>query len=82
MLQKIQLKEGRIDNITVAGILPKVTKKQKQALQLSIENGYYDYPKKIGLVELAGKMKRSYSTFQAHLKKAEGKLLKYMIERV
>jgi len=73
----LQLKQGKINNITVTGIIPKITTKQRQALKLAIDSGYYDYPKKIGLVELAKKMKLSYSTFQAHLKKAEGKLLKY-----
>ncbi|MAF35144.1 hypothetical protein CMO91_04840 [Candidatus Woesearchaeota archaeon] len=71
----MHLKQGTITNIQVAGIHPKITKKQKQALGLAIEHGYYEYPKKIGLVALAKKMKLSYSTFQAHLKKAEGKLL-------
>jgi hypothetical protein len=71
----LHLKQGKITNIQVAGIHPQITEKQKQALVLAIDHGYYDYPKKIGLVALARKMKLSYSTFQAHLKKAEGKLL-------
>lgn len=78
----LQLKKENINNIIVAGVIPKVTKKQKEALRLAIQHGYYDYPKKIGLVELAKKMKLAYSTFQAHLKKAEGKLLKYTVKRV
>ena len=78
----LQLKKESITNIAVTGIVPKLTKKQKDALQLAIQHRYYDYPKKIGLVALAKKMKLSYSTFQAHLKKAEGKLLKYTSKRI
>lgn len=71
----LSLKKTRVNNIRVAGVLPKITDKQKRALGLAIAEGYYDYPKKTGLVALSKKMGLSYSTFQAHLKKAEGKLL-------
>jgi predicted DNA binding protein len=35
----------------------------------------YNYPKNIKMEDLAKKVKISYSTFQAHLKKAEGKII-------
>jgi len=71
----LKLKEENISNISITKILPEVTQKQKRALDLAIQHGYYDYPKKIKLEELAKIMKVSYSTFQFHLKKAEGQVL-------
>jgi len=71
----LKLKEERISNISITRLLPELTKKQKQALEIAINNGYYDYPKKINMEKLAKIMKISYSTYQAHLKKAEGKIV-------
>jgi predicted DNA binding protein len=71
----ISFKEEKIENISFTKLLPDLTKNQKNALEVAINNGYYDYPKKIKMEDLAKKMKISYSTFQAHLKKAEGKII-------
>jgi len=68
-------REEKISNISFTRLLPELTKNQKKALEIAINNGYYDYPKKIKMEKLAKQMNISYSTFQAHLKKAEGKLL-------
>ncbi len=65
----------KISNINFTRLLPELTKNQKQAMEIAINNGYYNYPKKINMEKLAKQMGISYSTFQAHLKKAEGKLL-------
>lgn len=71
----ISFKQEKIENIQFTKMLPNFTNNQRQALEIAINNGYYDYPKKIKMQELAKKMKISYSTFQAHLKKAEGKII-------
>jgi hypothetical protein len=71
----IKFKQEKVSNISFTKLLPDLTKHQKMAMGLAIKHGYYDYPKKINMEKLAGMMKISYSTFQAHLKKAEGKLL-------
>ncbi len=71
----ISFKEEKISNISFTKLLPDLTKNQKNALEFAINNGYYDYPKKIKMENLAKKMNISYSTFQAHLKKAEGKII-------
>lgn len=73
--QMLKMKEEKLTNISITKMVPTLTKKQKHALEIAINNGYYDYPKKIGLEELAKMMKISYSTYQAHLKKAEGHIL-------
>ena len=67
-------KQERIKNISFTKIFPELTDNQKKAMELAINSGYYDYPKKITLPDIARKMGISYSTFQAHLKKAEGKI--------
>ena len=71
----IKFKQEKISNISIISILPELTKKQKQALEIAISKGYYDYPKKSKLEYLAKLMNVSYSTYQAHLKKAEGKIM-------
>ena len=60
---------------------PKLTNKQKQAMNLAIKHRYYDYPRKIDVQELAKLSKLSFSTFHAHLRKAEQKLLPYFFDR-
>ncbi|MFC1710913.1 helix-turn-helix domain-containing protein [Nanoarchaeota archaeon] len=74
-------KKQKISNIGILNILPELTDKQKQALHLAVENGYYEYPRKITLEELAKLMKISLSTFQAHLRKAEKQLLPFIAKK-
>lgn len=78
------LKFSKKKNITLSilNIVPQLTNKQKEALNLAIENGYYEYPRKIELEKLAKLMKISYSTYQAHLRKAENKLIPSQFEKV
>jgi predicted DNA binding protein len=71
----LSFKQEKLLNITFMKLIPELTENQKRALELAINNGYYDYPKKTTLPEIAKKMKISYSTYQAHLKKAEAKIL-------
>lgn len=71
----VKFKKEKLTNISITSILPELTKKQRNALEIAINHGYYDYPKKIKLEKLAKIMGISYSTYQAHLKKAEGKVI-------
>jgi predicted DNA binding protein len=74
---------GKLDYITwknvsdffITNVMPKITIKQRKAIDLAISNGYYDYPRKTTLKSLAAMMKVSYATYQAHLRKAEQKML-------
>jgi hypothetical protein len=68
-------KQEKVSNINFTKLLPEITKNQKDALEIAIKEGYYNYPKKVKMKELAKKMNISYSTYQAHLKKAEGKII-------
>jgi len=71
----LKFKEEKLSNIFLTKLLPELTNLQKKALEIAINNGYYDYPKNIKMEALAKKMGISYSTYQAHLKKAEGKII-------
>ncbi len=78
----LKLREEKIENISITKILPELTDKQKKALQIAVENGYYEYPRKIELKKLAKIMGVSYSTYQAHLRKAEKKVIPFMFQRI
>ncbi|MBI5159139.1 helix-turn-helix domain-containing protein [Candidatus Micrarchaeota archaeon] len=52
-----------------------LTDKQKQAVTQAVANGYYEWPKKNNLEELARKLGRKRRTLQEHLRKAEGKII-------
>lgn len=76
----LKFKEEKISNIQFTQLLPELTIRQKKALEIAINAGYYNYPKKVNMEFLAKKMGISYSTFQAHLKKAEGKIIPKVYE--
>lgn len=78
----IFIKEKKIKNISIIQQHPELTDKQKTALELAIKHGYYKYPRKIKLEKLAKLMNLSYSTYQAHLRKAEQKLLPFFFEKI
>lgn len=78
----LKFREEKISNISFTSLLPELTDNQKKAMEIAINKGYYNYPKKIKMEELAKKMKISYSTYQAHLKKAESKLLPHIYEEL
>lgn len=78
----LKLKEEKLSNISFTTILPELSAQQKKALELAVIEGYYDYPKRTDVHKLAKLMKLSYSTYQEHLKKAEGKLLPTLSKRI
>lgn len=73
--QLLKLRKEKITHFSIINILPQLTAKQKKAIGLAIEHGYYTVPRSISLKELAMIMKVAYSTYQVHLRKAEQKLL-------
>jgi predicted DNA binding protein len=75
------LKQQKISSLMIYAMLPKLTLQQKKALVLAVENGYYGYPRKITLEQLAKQMKLSVSTYQFHLAKAEAKLMPFLMKR-
>jgi len=75
----ITLEQEDIENVSITGIQPDLTKKQKHAYELAVKNGYYKYPKQTELKDLAKLSGISYSTFQQHLKYAEKKISSFFV---
>lgn len=76
----ISIEQENIKSFSILNIQPEVTKKQKRAMEIAIKQGYYEYPRKTSVQDLAKISKLSFSTFQAHLRKAEKKLIPFYFE--
>ena len=74
----ISIKQQKINELMITSVAPKLTVKQRRALELAIENGYYDYPRGIDVIQLAKRMGLAYSTYQFHLRKAEKKIIPFV----
>lgn len=59
-----------------------LTPKQRHALVSAISMGYYEWPKKANLEELATKLGVKRRTLQENLRKAEGKLLPKLLDEL
>jgi len=77
-----QIKDAKINNIYFPQIMPFLSKNQKIALELAYKRGYYDYPRKSELRDLAAEMNISLSTFREHLRRAEKKIMPDLIRNV
>ncbi len=71
----LSMKKMKLDDIYHFHIAPHLTSKQKEAIDLATEHGYYGVPRKVELEQLAKFMKISRQAFSEHLRKAEAKLI-------
>ncbi len=76
-IQKMKLAE-----IYLPQIYPQLSLKQKEALELAVQEGYYDYPRGIYLAKLAQIARVKRQTFQENLRRAEKKLIPFLTEKV
>jgi len=74
------IKEEKLKGISSLELVPQLTDKQLLALKSAFKEGYYDYPRKLTIPQLARKAGKAYSTFQEHLSKAEGKLVEFFLK--
>ncbi len=81
-VESISIKKQKISDVFIPHLMPKLTEKQKKALLLAYQHGYYDYPKKANIGKLAKAMKCSASTFQEHLRRAEEKAMPFLLENI
>jgi predicted DNA binding protein len=79
-LKLLEFKDKKIKNFGFLTMLPEITKKQQDALEFAFKSGYYEYPRKTSLDKLAKNKRLAFSTFQAHVRKAENKILKFAID--
>jgi len=64
--------------VSTSSLFGGLTRKQVQALVFALENGYYQVPKRVTTEEMASKLKLPRTTYEEHLRKAEGKVLRSM----
>ena len=62
--------------VSTSALFGGLTKRQAQALVFALENGYYQVPKKVTTEEMASKLSLPRTTYEEHLRKAEGKVLR------
>ncbi len=74
------VKQEKLKSVSSLEITPVLTEKQFEAIKLAYKEGYYNYPRKLTIPQLAKTVKRSYSTFQENLRKAENKLIDYFLK--
>lgn len=74
VMKLLEIKKTKLSYVHFPQVMPKLSPKQKRAFELAVECGYYGFPRKADLKELAKMMGVSVSTFQEHLRRAEGKL--------
>lgn len=78
----LKIANTKLDEIYFPQVMPQLTKHQKKAIELAYHHGYYDFPRKIELKELARIAEISLSTFREHLRKAEKKLMPDLVRNV
>ncbi len=66
-------------NFFVNNALTDLTAKQLAAFQLACKEGYYTYPRKVSLEQLAKIARISYSTFKEHLRRAEERIMPHVV---
>ncbi len=64
--------------VSTSSLFGGLTRKQVQALVFALENGYYQVPKRVTTEEMAAKLRLPRTTYEEHLRKAEGKVLRSM----
>ncbi|MDP2973507.1 MAG: helix-turn-helix domain-containing protein [Candidatus Diapherotrites archaeon] len=77
-----RITEEKVRDFYFPHVMPDLTEKQKEAINLAYKNGYYSFPKKIDIQSLAKKSGLSPSTFQEHLRKAEQRLIPFFLENI
>ena len=74
--------QTKIDELFLPHIMPKLSEKQEHAIHLAVKRGYFDFPRKANLDQLAKEMKISKPTLQQHLRIAEKKLVPFLTENI
>jgi len=76
------IKQTKFKDIYYTRLLPNLSDKQKQAITIAFQQGYYNVPRKTDFAKLAKISKLSVSTYREHLRKAEKKLLPDLIRQL
>jgi predicted DNA binding protein len=76
------IEEKPLGEIFLPQIQPKLSRKQKETIELAVKEGYYRNPRKITLQKLAEITKIKKQTLQEHLTRAENKLIPFLTEKI
>ncbi len=79
-VELIYIKQTKLSDIFLPHIYPKLSPKQKEAIELAVKHGYYQYPRKINLEKLAEMSGVKRQTYQENLRRAEKKLIPFLTE--
>ena len=74
-----RMKQMNLKEVYFPKVAAEIPVKQKQAFDFAVQNGYYSYPRKVNLEQLAKMMKVSTSTYHEHLRRAEARLLPFFV---
>jgi predicted DNA binding protein len=74
-VELFRLERTKLRDVYFPRLSPDLTQHQRDALELAVKEGYYQFPKNTDLNKLARKVKLSKSAFREHLKRAEMKVL-------
>ncbi len=80
-IELLSLKQSAVD-LFVPDALQRLGQVQASVLQNAISQGYYGYPRKVSLKELAKSVGLSPATIREHLRKAEAKILPAATEQL
>ena len=80
--EMLKFQDEKLKDIYFPNVLPELSLNQRKAIILAYQMGYYTYPRKTDLRVLAKEAKISVATFQEHLRKAEIKLLPFIIREM
>ena len=78
----ISIEDVKLTDIFIPSIYPKLSPKQREAIELAVKQGYYNYPRKIDLEKLGKIAKVKRQTFQENLRRAEKKLIPFLTENI
>lgn len=81
-VEKESIEEKTIKDIFVPKINPELSEKQREAIELAVKNGYYNFPRRIHLEKLAEISKVKRQSYQENLRKAERKLIPFLTENL
>ncbi len=81
-IEILKLQKEKPSSIFFPRIMPSLSKQQHKAFELAMEFGYYQYPQKVHLEDLAKVMKISRMTYREHLKKAQSKLIPFFANTI
>lgn len=74
------IKRVKLANLFLPKIYPKLSPKQKEAIESAVKEGYYEYPRKIYLEQLAKISKVKRQTYEENLRRAERKIVPFLTE--